>query len=116
MPPGSLGSVSMSGTGRSVRRRASENGLRSEIEVVSYEHQAVHDFSGCQVFRQNRKFLVCESESICCVGSRALKQRADAPLPSCNLPFYNHARLHSSLHYVSPATYEKQLARKPGVN
>jgi putative transposase len=32
------------------------------------------------------------------------------------LPFYNHARLHSSLHYVSPATYEKQLARKPGVN
>jgi len=32
------------------------------------------------------------------------------------LPFYNRARLHSSLHYVSPATYEKRLARKPGVN
>ncbi len=32
------------------------------------------------------------------------------------LPFYNRARLHSSLHYVSPATYEKQQARKPGVN
>lgn len=32
------------------------------------------------------------------------------------LPFYNRARLHSSLHYVSPATYEKRLARKTGVN
>lgn len=26
------------------------------------------------------------------------------------IPFYNRTRLHSSLHYVSPATYEKQLA------
>ena len=32
------------------------------------------------------------------------------------LPFYNRDRLHSSLHYVPPATYEKLLARKPGVN
>ena len=26
------------------------------------------------------------------------------------LPYYNHSRLHSSLNYVSPATYEQQLA------
>jgi transposase InsO family protein len=26
------------------------------------------------------------------------------------VPFYNHARLHSSLNYVAPATFEKQLA------
>lgn len=25
------------------------------------------------------------------------------------IPFYNATRLHSSLNYVSPATYEKQL-------
>ncbi|MFZ5523814.1 MAG: IS3 family transposase, partial [Pseudomonadota bacterium] len=25
-------------------------------------------------------------------------------------PFYNHSRMHSSLNYVSPATYENQLA------
>jgi transposase InsO family protein len=25
------------------------------------------------------------------------------------LPFYNRARLHSSLDYVSPATYERQV-------
>ena len=28
-------------------------------------------------------------------------------------PFYNRARLHSSLHYVSPATYEKQWQGNP---
>lgn len=27
------------------------------------------------------------------------------------LPFYNHARLHSSLDYVSPATFERQARR-----
>jgi putative transposase len=27
------------------------------------------------------------------------------------LPFYNHARLHSSLDYVSPATFEQQARR-----
>lgn len=27
------------------------------------------------------------------------------------LPFYNHDRLHSSLHYVSPATFERQARR-----
>jgi putative transposase len=32
------------------------------------------------------------------------------------LPFYNHSRIHSSLDYVSPATYEKLLAQLPGVN
>jgi len=26
------------------------------------------------------------------------------------IPFYNHSRIHSSLNYVSPATYENQLA------
>jgi putative transposase len=26
------------------------------------------------------------------------------------IPFYNHSRMHSSLNYVSPATYENQLA------
>ena len=26
------------------------------------------------------------------------------------LPYYNHSRLHSSLNYVSPATYEQQPA------
>jgi transposase InsO family protein len=26
------------------------------------------------------------------------------------LPFYNRDRLHSSLNYVSPATYEQRLA------
>ena len=26
------------------------------------------------------------------------------------MPFYNHARIHSSLNYVPPATYEKLLA------
>ena len=26
------------------------------------------------------------------------------------IPFYNHSRMHSSLNYVSPVTYEKQLA------
>lgn len=26
------------------------------------------------------------------------------------IPFYNRSRIHSSLHYVSPATYEQQLA------
>ncbi len=26
------------------------------------------------------------------------------------MPFYNHSRMHSSLNYVSPATYENQLA------
>ena len=26
------------------------------------------------------------------------------------IPFYNHGRMHSSLNYVSPATYENQLA------
>jgi transposase InsO family protein len=31
------------------------------------------------------------------------------------VPFYNTDRLHSSLHYVSPATFEQQ-ARGPGVN
>lgn len=25
-------------------------------------------------------------------------------------PFYNHSRMHSSLNYESPATYENQLA------
>lgn len=32
------------------------------------------------------------------------------------LPFYNRRRIHSSLNYVSPATYEKLLAQQPGVN
>jgi len=32
------------------------------------------------------------------------------------LPFYNLNRLHSSLDYVSPATYEQRLARTPSVN
>lgn len=27
------------------------------------------------------------------------------------LPFYNRSRIHSSLNYVSPATYEKLLAQ-----
>ncbi len=31
------------------------------------------------------------------------------------IPFYNHSRMHSSLNYVSPAMYEKQLAYT-GVN
>lgn len=26
------------------------------------------------------------------------------------IPFYNRSRMHSSLNYVSPATYENQLA------
>jgi hypothetical protein len=26
------------------------------------------------------------------------------------LPFYNRSRMHSSLHYLSPATYEQQFA------
>jgi putative transposase len=26
------------------------------------------------------------------------------------LPYYSHSRLHSSLNYVSPVTYEQQLA------
>ena len=26
-----------------------------------------------------------------------------------DMPFYNRGRLHSSLNYVSPATYEKQV-------
>jgi len=29
------------------------------------------------------------------------------------LPFYNRSRIHSSLNYVSPATYEQQLALSP---
>jgi transposase InsO family protein len=32
------------------------------------------------------------------------------------IPFYNHSRIHSSLNYVSPATYEQLLAHQPGVN
>lgn len=31
----------------------------------------------------------------------------------CYLPFYNQTRLHSSLNYVSPATFERQ-AQGPG--
>jgi transposase InsO family protein len=27
------------------------------------------------------------------------------------IPFYNHSRIHSSLNYVSPATYAQQLAQ-----
>jgi hypothetical protein len=27
------------------------------------------------------------------------------------MPFYNQDRLHSSLHYVSPATFERQARR-----
>lgn len=32
------------------------------------------------------------------------------------IPFYNRSRIHSSLNYVSPATYEQLLAHQPGVN
>jgi len=32
------------------------------------------------------------------------------------LPFYNRSRIHSSLDYVSPATYEKLLVQQLGVN
>jgi putative transposase len=43
-------------------------------------------------------------------GVRFAEDREVQAVVRSYIPFYNTARLHSSLNYVSPATYEKQLA------
>jgi len=43
-------------------------------------------------------------------GIRFAEDREVQSVVRSYIPFYNTARLHSSLNYVSPATYEKQLA------
>ena len=43
-------------------------------------------------------------------GERFSEDRQIESVLRSYVPFYNHARLHSSLNYVPPATFEKQLA------
>lgn len=43
-------------------------------------------------------------------GYRFTEDRQMRTILQCYIPFYNRSRVHSSLDYVSPATYEKQLA------